>query len=49
VRPAAVLSHATGGERIADLVLDGLTREAGNAQQSTMIPGAEDRKLRTTL
>jgi hypothetical protein len=34
--------HPSGGERIADLVLHGLAREAGNAQQSAMIPDAED-------
>lgn len=41
--------HPSGGERIADLVLHGLARAAGNAQQSAMISGVEDRKLRTAL
>jgi hypothetical protein len=44
-----VLGHSSGGERIAEFVLHGLAREAGNAQQSAMIPGAVDRKLRTAL
>jgi hypothetical protein len=44
-----VLGHPSGSERIADLVLHGLAREVGNAQQSAMISGAEDRKLRTAL
>ena len=44
-----MLGHPSGGERIADLVLHGLAREVGNAQQSAMISGAEDRKLRTAL
>ena len=44
-----MLGHPSGGERIADLVLHGLARKAGDAQQSAMISGAEDRELRTPL
>ena len=44
-----VLGHPSGGQWIADVVLHGPASEAGNAQQSAMISGAEDRKLRTAL
>ena len=44
-----VLGHPSGGERIADLVLHGLARKVGDAQQSAMISGGEDRELRTPL
>ena len=44
-----VLRHPRGGERIADLVLHGLTRKARGAQQSAMISDAEDSELRTAL
>ena len=44
-----MLGHPSGSERIADLVLHGLARTARDPQQSAMISGAEDRKLRTAL
>src|SRR6202040_2540504 len=44
-----VLRHLSGGEWIADLILHGVASKAGDAQQSAVIPGTEDRKLRTAL
>src|ERR1700730_6842638 len=44
-----MLRHPRGGQRIADGILQRLAWLAGDLQQSTMISGIEDRKLRTTL
>jgi hypothetical protein len=44
-----VLGHASGGERIADVVLQCLPRLASDPEQCSVISAAQYRKSRKTL